>query len=145
MKDITVTSVSPIKGHIGANGEETDARWLVTGYCGTANKSFSYVCKKLVLANGAIDIPNRLSLKGEETSKAWVKYELPLLERTIERLSLHERANLKPIVVVGAGLTSADAITNLRAAGIQVYHVYRDRTTGLDGKCLKTSRSRLTH
>lgn len=39
---------------------------------------------------------------------------------------------MKPVLVVGAGLSAADAVTICRSSGIQVIHVYRNRSAGLD-------------
>lgn len=39
---------------------------------------------------------------------------------------------LKPVLVVGAGLSAADAVTICRSSGIGVIHVYRNRSAGLD-------------
>lgn len=99
---------------------------------GSDNRTVAYVCRKLVLANGCNDLANRLGIKGEEMSFSWLKYDLPLLERAIERLNLNGRSNPKPIIIVGAGLSSADAVLSCRNSGVPVIHVYRNRTAGLD-------------
>lgn len=39
---------------------------------------------------------------------------------------------LKPVLVIGAGLSAADAVTICRTSGINVVHVYRSRSAGLD-------------
>lgn len=39
---------------------------------------------------------------------------------------------MKPVMVVGAGLSAADAVTICRSSGIEVIHVFRNRTAGLD-------------
>lgn len=39
---------------------------------------------------------------------------------------------LNPVLVVGAGLSAADAVTICRLSGIKVIHVYRNRSAGLD-------------
>lgn len=39
---------------------------------------------------------------------------------------------MKPIIIVGAGLSAADAVTICRSSGINVIHVFRNRTAGLD-------------
>lgn len=39
---------------------------------------------------------------------------------------------MNPVLVVGAGLSAADAVTICRSSGIKVIHVYRNRSAGLD-------------
>lgn len=39
---------------------------------------------------------------------------------------------MNPVLVVGAGLSAADAVTICRLSGIKVIHVYRNRSAGLD-------------
>lgn len=39
---------------------------------------------------------------------------------------------MKPILVVGAGLSAADAVTICRSSQVPVIHVYRNRSAGLD-------------
>lgn len=39
---------------------------------------------------------------------------------------------MKPVMIVGAGLSAADAVTICRQSGIPVVHVYRSSTAGLD-------------
>lgn len=46
--------------------------------------------------------------------------------------------DLKPVLVVGAGLSAADAVTICRSSGINVIHVYRNRSAGLDKKLPQT-------
>lgn len=41
-------------------------------------------------------------------------------------------SELNPVLVVGAGLSAADAVTICRSSGIKVIHVYRNRSAGLD-------------
>lgn len=43
-----------------------------------------------------------------------------------------ERLKLKPVMIVGAGLSAADAVSMCRSSGIPVIHVFRSRTVGLD-------------
>lgn len=42
------------------------------------------------------------------------------------------QTELKPILIVGAGLSAADAVTICRSSGVNVIHVYRNRSAGLD-------------
>jgi hypothetical protein len=100
-------------------------------YDRAAKRPFSLACSKVVLANGGSDLVNRLGVKGENKSLAWLKYELPLLENAIEDMKdVKERTKIKPVLIVGAGLSAADAIVACRNAGIQVIHVYRGVAAG---------------
>lgn len=40
--------------------------------------------------------------------------------------------DVKPVIIVGAGLSAADCVTICRSLKIPVIHVYRNRTAGLD-------------
>lgn len=84
------------------------------------------------MANGGSDIPKRLGVKGESKSVSWLKYELPLLESAIEneKLNAVKISNVKPILIVGAGLSAADAIVACRKAGLKAIHVYRGMAAG---------------
>jgi NADPH-dependent glutamate synthase beta subunit-like oxidoreductase len=77
------------------------------------------------LANGGSDLVNRLGVRGENKSLSWLKYELPLLENVIESVKPEEKTNMKPVMIVGAGLSAADAVVACRNAGIDVIHVFR--------------------
>lgn len=85
-----------------------------------------------MLANGASDLANRLGVRGEGLSMPWLKYELPHLETALLSLRPAERLKLKPVMIVGAGLSAADAVSMCRSSGIPVIHVFRSRTIGLD-------------
>uniref|UniRef100_A0A182MY86 FAD/NAD(P)-binding domain-containing protein n=1 Tax=Anopheles dirus TaxID=7168 RepID=A0A182MY86_9DIPT len=134
MNETIVTTVVPLDGKCEAmlEGRFQNGRWLVAGFNLTTNKRFTIVCQNLVLANGASDLANRLGVKGEGLQMPWVKYELPHLERALEKHDEHARTQLKPVLIVGAGLSAADAVTICRSSGIPVVHVYRNRTAGLD-------------
>lgn len=73
---------------------------------------------------------NRLGVKGENKSLSWLKYELPLLEREIERVEPAAKNNMKPVLIVGAGLSAADAVIACRNAGVNVKHVFRSVAGG---------------
>lgn len=86
----------------------------------------------MVLANGSSDMANRLGLRVENMVIPWLKHELPQLEAALEKIPEEERKTMKPVLIVGAGLSAADAVTICRQSGIPVIHVYRSRTAGLD-------------
>ncbi|XP_049539789.1 oxidative stress-induced growth inhibitor 2-like [Anopheles darlingi] len=133
MNSTIVTTVVPMEVVGGTVPDRMkNGRWIVAGFNTATNKRFTIVCRNLVLANGASDLANRLGVKGEGLQMPWVKYELPHLERALERYDEHSRTELKPVLIVGAGLSAADAVTICRSSGIPVVHVYRNRTAGLD-------------
>lgn len=104
----------------------------------STKKPFIIGCKKIVLANGTSDLANRLGVRGEKTM-SWLKYELPSLENAIECMKVDEKINSKPVLIVGAGLSAADAVIACRNSGIKVIHVFRSLTGGfvsfLHAKC----------
>lgn len=133
--DAVVTLIAPIQNEIAALnccGKIRNAKWIVTGLNKITGRPFFYACKNVVLANGASDLANRLGLRGENLKKSWVKHELPELENDLENLSEKELKALKPVLIVGAGLSAADAVTICRSSGIPVIHVFRSQTVGLD-------------
>lgn len=135
MNDTIVTTVLPLDfSNVSGPIPERlrGGRWIVSGFERNTNKQFTVVCKNLVMANGASDLANRLGVKGEGLEMPWVKYELPHLERALEKCDEEARSRLKPVLIVGAGLSAADAVTICRSSGIPVVHVYRNRTAGLD-------------
>lgn len=71
-------------------------------------------------------------MRSEGLSTPWLKHELPQLEAALESVPEKDRKKLKPVLIVGAGLSAADAVTICRSSGIKVIHVYRNRTAGLD-------------
>ncbi|CAG0895620.1 unnamed protein product [Darwinula stevensoni] len=77
-----------------------------------------YVTPHLVLACGTSDKPNRLDIPGEDLS--FVVHTLKELEESFER-----RGRLEELMVVGAGLSAADAIIAALRRGIKVKHVFR--------------------
>ncbi|KAG4066713.1 hypothetical protein HA402_007349 [Bradysia odoriphaga] len=129
VNDVIVTSIVPVHWK---DPKFKGARWIVFGKKVSSGKTFSYCCKNVVLANGVSDLPNRLGLRAENMEIPWIKHELPQLEKSLEELTAQERANLKPVIIVGAGLSAADCVTICRSLDIPVIHVYRNRTAGLD-------------
>lgn len=135
MNDTIVTTVLPLEfsSACGPLPEKLKkGRWIVSGLNRESNKQFTVVCQNLVLANGASDLANRLGVKGEGLELPWVKYELPQLERALQDIDQESVSTMTPVLIVGAGLSAADAVTICRSSGIPVVHVYRNRTAGLD-------------
>ena len=82
---------------------------------------FSYLARNVVLATGQADTPNVLGVAGEQ---------LPCVLHALAQLtSLVKTRRLgpcsAPVVVVGAGLSAADAIIAAHSHSIPVVHVFR--------------------
>ena len=93
--------------------------WLIRGWCSGKCKHFSLLAKTVVLACGTNDIHNELGVPGEKFS--FVKNEFQC--KDVGHLS----SRSKPVVVVGAGLSAADAILTLLEKKIPVVHVFRKK------------------
>ncbi|XP_023340826.1 oxidative stress-induced growth inhibitor 2 [Eurytemora carolleeae] len=83
-------------------------------------KPFKYLTHNVVLATG-LDKPNRLEVPGEELN--FVIHSLRELEIAIEAGAV--TPNSDPIMIIGAGLSAADAIICAQSYDIPVVHVFR--------------------
>ena len=93
-----------------------DTQFEVTGYemqAGGRTRQFRYLSKRVVLATGQTDQPNRLGVPGEES---------PFVRHSLAALPCPGPG---PTLIVGAGLSAADAVITARAAGLPVLHVFR--------------------
>ncbi|RNA32586.1 oxidative stress-induced growth inhibitor 1 [Brachionus plicatilis] len=82
---------------------------------------FKYYCKHLVLAIGACDIHNRLNVKGE--NHRYILSSMRELEDKIkEDLA---RLQKEPLLIVGSGLSAADAILLAKKYHIRIVHVIK--------------------
>jgi len=95
--------------------------WMLRGWCVSNSRHFKIFAKTIVLACGTNEKHNLLGVPGEHLS--FVRHEFCL--KDISQLSNHS----KPVVVVGAGLSAADAILALLEKKIPVVHVFRKRAT----------------
>lgn len=95
----------------------------VTGYrtMEGGQEPFKYLARNVVLATGQADTPNRLGVAGEELP--FVLHSLPELEAAITAGKVD--AHSAPVLVVGAGLSSADAVISVQGHGLPVCHVFR--------------------
>ncbi|XP_028285451.1 oxidative stress induced growth inhibitor 1 [Parambassis ranga] len=86
---------------------------------------FSLLAHNVVLATGTHDIPARLDAEGE--SLPFVCHSFWELEAAISRGELDESSD--PVLVVGAGLTAADAVLAAHHLNTPVYHAFRRSVT----------------
>ncbi|OXU25827.1 hypothetical protein TSAR_007015 [Trichomalopsis sarcophagae] len=140
-----VTSVKPIPG---VPNSAKEYGWLVQGYESETDQPFEYRCKRVVLATGTTDSSNRLGVSGEETYN-WVTHDFKDFERKLDRFNSPLRTSLQindqydskdlksgiePILIIGSGLSAADAIMAARLRGISVIHVFRNNPNKPDRK-----------
>uniref|UniRef100_A0A667Y193 Oxidative stress induced growth inhibitor 1 n=1 Tax=Myripristis murdjan TaxID=586833 RepID=A0A667Y193_9TELE len=86
---------------------------------------FSLLAHSVVLATGTHDIPARLGVEGE--SLPFVCHSFWELENAISRGELDQSSD--PVLVVGAGLTAADAVLAAHHLNTPVYHAFRRSVT----------------
>lgn len=102
-------------------------KWEVRGYrtsiaedSSIQTNKFYYRAPNVVLATGTFDKPNSLRVPGER---------LPYVLHSITELENKIRSELgptsDPVVIIGAGLSAADAILYALSHGIPVVHVFR--------------------
>ncbi|XP_029907756.1 oxidative stress induced growth inhibitor 1 [Myripristis murdjan] len=129
----TVTSVTRQPG----NQEGSPPCWRVTGLQRREGEElgdgssvseevpFSLLAHSVVLATGTHDIPARLGVEGE--SLPFVCHSFWELENAISRGELDQSSD--PVLVVGAGLTAADAVLAAHHLNTPVYHAFRRSVT----------------
>jgi hypothetical protein len=113
----------PKKNEKFNNSELENARWLVHSFDKISKKIFIIGCNRIILANGSSDVCNRLGVKGE--NNRFCLFDLPSLEFHIENIKPADKETKLPVMVVGAGLSAADAVLFLRNKKIKVIHIYR--------------------
>lgn len=123
------TTVTSVRSESDSPESEGGYNWIVDGYENKNGKRFRYRCKRAVLATGTTDLSNHLGIPGENTYPDWVTHDLNDLETRLGRL-VNERDStdeqMQPVLVVGAGLSAADAIMAARFRGVSVLHAFRN-------------------
>ncbi|XP_068604775.1 oxidative stress induced growth inhibitor 1 [Brachionichthys hirsutus] len=132
----TVTSVT--REPVGQEGsppywrvlglQRSEGKVLGDASSGPTEVPFSLLAHNVVLATGTHDIPARLGVEGE--SLPFVCHSFWELEAAISRGELDQSSN--PVLVVGAGLSAADAILTAHHLSTPVYHVFRRSVTDPD-------------
>ena len=97
----------------------------VAGYRITdeGQKPFKYLARNVVLATGQADTPNRLEVAGEDLP--FVLHSVPELETVVASGKITSGSD--PVLVVGAGLSAADAIISAQGHRLPVAHLFRKR------------------
>ncbi|XP_034030704.1 oxidative stress-induced growth inhibitor 2 [Thalassophryne amazonica] len=116
-------------GVVGDSGNKAfegnvGALWEIRGYQQLQNDThipFSLFAENVVLATGASDSQVRLGVEGEQ---------LPFVFHSVSDLGLavsqkKQELNCDPVLIVGAGLSAADAVLCAYNSNITVLHVFR--------------------
>lgn len=84
-------------------------------------QEFCYISPHVVLATGTYDIPNRLGVDGENLP--CVVHCLGEFEKLVSQCEVSSTTD--PVLVIGSGLSAADAILMAMESNIPVIHVFR--------------------
>ncbi|XP_067932510.1 oxidative stress-induced growth inhibitor 1-like [Watersipora subatra] len=93
---------------------------------------FSVRAKSVVLATGTSDVPNMMGVPGENLD--FVKHSV---QGIYNSLAAAEHDDSFPVLVIGAGLSAADAILSARKRDLHVIHVFRETPCGNPTQMLK--------
>ncbi|XP_068093710.1 oxidative stress-induced growth inhibitor 2 [Hyperolius riggenbachi] len=120
--------VAPEESCIDKDNEEPllKKNWEVHGYRRASDGSHQPFClfaETLVLATGTFDAPARLDILGEDLP--FVSHSIAEFEEAVGTGRLNGAVD--PVLIVGAGLTAADAILCAHNNNIPVIHVFRRR------------------
>lgn len=102
--------------------------WEVRGYQQIADGShvpFSLFAENVALATGTLDSPAHLEIEGENFP--FVFHSVPEFGAAISKGKL--RGQVDPVLIVGSGLSAADAVLCAYNNNIRVIHVFRRRVT----------------
>lgn len=128
VNNAVVTSISPFNNQLNYN-LHLENLWKVDGFIENYNSeshqiernNFSYISPNVVLATGNSDQPNKLNVEGEDLQ--FVIYSLSDLEELIKKQILSPKSG--SLLIVGAGLSAADAVIAAKFHGIPIIHVFR--------------------
>lgn len=107
-------------------------KWLVEVYDKKSGAITHYTCSQLVLANGSSDLPNKLEVSEDRRDPGWFLYDVRSLEIELDLYLQYGGQSVEPVLVVGAGLSAADAIIIARGKNVPVIHVFRNKSATLN-------------
>lgn len=113
------------------NLNNTKPKWLVEAYDLHKKTRVSFTCNYLVLANGSSDLPNKLEISNNQIDPVWLLHDVRSLEIELDLYLQENPENPDPVLIVGAGLSAADAVIAARSRNIPVIHVFRNKSTNL--------------
>ncbi|KAG8542631.1 hypothetical protein GDO81_026377 [Engystomops pustulosus] len=86
-------------------------------------QNFCLFAENVILATGAYDSPSWLGIQGEDLP--FVSHHLSALEEAIKSKKVNQGS--EPVLIIGAGLTAADAILLAHHYNFPVIHAFRRR------------------
>nr|XP_020661788.1 oxidative stress-induced growth inhibitor 1 [Pogona vitticeps] len=106
---------------------DSGSLFQVDGFVTTPDgtESFSLYAENVVLATGTYDSPSWLGVKGEHLP--FIHHSLSALEEAVKNQEITPMSD--PILIVGAGLSAADAILLAHHCNIPVVHAFRRRVS----------------
>nr|XP_004659636.1 oxidative stress-induced growth inhibitor 1 [Jaculus jaculus] len=110
--------------HDGSATQVPRPLFRVSGFLTTKNQSrqpFSLWARNVVLATGTLDSPARLGIPGE--TLPFVHHDLSALEAALRMGTVNSTSD--PVLIVGAGLSAADAVLFAHHYNIPVIHAFR--------------------
>nr|XP_023028046.1 oxidative stress-induced growth inhibitor 2-like [Leptinotarsa decemlineata] len=112
---------------------DSNSNWIVNALDGNTGEKITYSCKYLVLATGGNDLPNRLDISKSKKDPSWLLYDSSSLEHNLNSYVTERKGGeVDPILIVGAGLSAADAVIAARAKNVPVIHVFRNKSPDLN-------------
>ncbi|XP_036905224.1 oxidative stress-induced growth inhibitor 2 isoform X3 [Sturnira hondurensis] len=110
------------------NSKLMKRNWEIRGYQRVADGShvpFCLFAENVALATGTLDSPAHLEIEGEDFP--FVFHSVPEFGAAVSKGKLHGKEY--PVLIVGSGLTAADAVLCAYNNNIPVIHVFRRRVT----------------
>ncbi|KAM8947226.1 oxidative stress-induced growth inhibitor 1 [Pelodytes ibericus] len=107
-------------------GEEDKSLFQVNGFFEDefgAQQEFCLYAENVALATGTYDSPSRLGVQGEDLP--FVSHQISALEEAVQRRQVSQESD--PVLIIGAGLTAADAVLLAHHYNIPVIHAFRRR------------------
>ncbi|KAM3841656.1 oxidative stress-induced growth inhibitor 2 [Vipera latastei] len=128
-RDQDCESESPLQ--IEEQGGQTTLikrNWEIRGYQRSADGSHMPFClfaENVALATGTFDAPGRLQVEGEDFP--FVLHTISDFGAAIDKGILHGKTD--PVLIIGGGLTAADAVLYAYNNNIPIIHAFRRRVT----------------
>ncbi|XP_069460876.1 oxidative stress-induced growth inhibitor 1 [Ambystoma mexicanum] len=114
----------PLEGQLKNASSAQGGLFQVNGLLKTHNgrqQPFSIYAENVVLATGMFDSPSRLGAKGEDLP--FISHQISALEDAVKKRDICPCSD--PVLIIGAGLTAADAVLFAHHCNIPVIHAFR--------------------